>query len=355
MKVYVMPADAYGCGHYRSIWPSDVLKKQGLDVSIIPPSKESGFLARTAKGADGIERLTSLGIPEDADVIVIQRPAHPLQPQMIKMLRQNGIAVVVDMDDDMSTIHPDNTAFHMYRPHSATAFSWRYATESCREASFVTTSTVALQKTYAPHGRGMVIDNFVPAAYLNVPKQPTGSFGWAGTTKSHPNDLQGTRPAVQKLMDMGHMFTVVGDGKGVKNALGLKQEPLATGTVSLKDWVATIAGSMDVGIIPLAPTSFNTAKSRLKGIESFAAKVPWVAAPRAEYRRLVKESGAGLLAETPKEWQTQVHRLMTDDVLRKEQVEAGMEYMRYQTYENQAWRWWEAWDRAYHIERGMPR
>lgn len=113
MKVYVLPADAFGCGHYRLIWPADVLRKQGHDVIIMPPNDKSGFLARIGETDDGDQQLTGIQVPADADVIVLQRPAHPLQPQMIQMMRQNGIAVVVDMDDDMSTIHPDNIAFHM--------------------------------------------------------------------------------------------------------------------------------------------------------------------------------------------------------------------------------------------------
>jgi hypothetical protein len=108
-----------------------------------------------------------------------------------------------------------------------------------------------------------------------------------------------------------------------------------------------------VGIIPLAATAFNTAKSRLKGIEHFAAKVPWVASPRAEYRKLVRESGAGLLADTPKQWYELTKRLLTDDVFRKEQVEAGSHYVQDQTYQAQAWRWAEAWEQALKIQRGI--
>jgi hypothetical protein len=43
-------------------------------------------------------------------------------------------------------------------------------------------------------------------------------------------------------------------------------------------------------------------------------------------------------------------QLMTDDVLRKEQVEAGKEWMKDQTYQAQAWRWMSAWETAWRIE-----
>lgn len=352
MKVYVLPADIYGCGHNRLIWPSDVLRREGKDIVIVPPSKESGFDARTEKMPDGSERLVGVRVPDDMDVLVIQRPAHPLQPQLIDLLRSQKVAVVVDMDDDMSNIHPSNVAFHLYRHHSASPFSWRHASESCKRATMVTTSTSALLKVYARHGRGMVIDNFVPAAYLTYVKMDTGTFGWAGTMKSHPDDPQVMGTAVRNLTDEGYMFSVVGDGKGVKDALRLAVDPPSTGSVPLIEWASRIGDTMDVGLIPLSLTAFNTAKSRLKGIESMAVGAAWVASPRAEYRKLLKESGCGFLADSPKDWYRIVKNLMDDDSLRREQVEAGRQYMQGQTYEANAWRQWEAWTRAYEIERG---
>jgi hypothetical protein len=351
VKVYVLPADSHGCGHYRLVWPSNILQQRGHDVVVMPPNmKGGGFEAKSVRTPQG-EMLTSVRIPEDADAIVIQRPAHPLQPQMINILRQNGVAVIVDMDDDMSTIHPHNSAFTMYRENSSTPFSHKWAIESCKAASLVTCTTPALLKRYAPHGRGVILDNYVPGGYLGLPCPITEAFGWAGTVASHPNDLQIASGGVQRLLENGYRFAGVGDPKGVKSALRLREEPYFTGTVKLIQWAETISATMDVGIIPLAPTSFNTAKSRLKGIEMSAVGVPWVASPRDEYRRLAKESGGGLLADSPKEWFSQVKRLMDDHNLRQDLAAAGREYMKTQTYEANAWRWWEAWERAVQMER----
>jgi hypothetical protein len=344
-----MPTDADTI-EYRMIWPANVLERQGFEVILVPPKKGQGFLAKTTQDANGNEFLTSIQMPDHMDVVVLQRPCHPLQPQMIDILRQNGVAVVIDMDDDMSNIHPDNAAYHMYRPGSGSPFSWKHAMESCKRATLVTASTPALLKIYAKHGRGVVLNNFVPKAYLSFPKEDTGAFGWAGTTKSHPNDLQVTGKMAQRLVDEGHPFRVVGGDKHVKAAFKLNHDPDMTGTVGIAEWAKTIADTIDVGMVPLAATAFNSSKSRLKGIEMMAVGIPWVASPRAEYRTLVKESGCGLLAETPKDWYSQLKRLLRDDVLRKEQAEAGRMYMQDQTYEAQAHQWWDAWTRAYEIQ-----
>lgn len=338
--------------HYRLIWPADVLSKHGVDVRVIPPNGKSGFLAKVEEEPGKDPRLVSVTIPEDADVIVLQRPAHPLQPQMIRMMRSNGVAVVVDMDDDMSAIHPGNQAYETYRHSSQSPFSWKHAMESCREATLVTTSTAALQKVYAKHGRGMVLDNYVPAAYLQFHKPETGRFGWAGNTGSHPDDLQASGDAVRRLMADGHEFRVVGGPSKVKAALRLPSEPTYTGAVGPAAWARTISRELDVGMAPLSTTTFNTSKSRLKPIEMMSVGVPWVGSPRAEYRRVHQASGCGLLADTPREWYRQLKRLITDEVLRKEQAEAGREWMTDQTYEKNSYRWAEAWSRALEIQRG---
>ncbi len=352
MRVVVFPADAGACGHNRIIWPSDVLKTTGMDIHIVPNKGDTGFLIKTEEQDDGSQRIVQLTAP-DCDVVVLQRPSHELQPQLIKILRSSGIAVVVDMDDDMSTVHPGNVAFRNYHTKSRTPFSWRTAFECCKLATLVTTSTVNLQKTYAKHGRGMVLDNFVPAVVLDPSyvEPAEDGFGWAGTMKSHPDDLHPAR-GVQDLVDEGFPLRIVGDGKGVKEALKLKQDPPATGLVELNQWCKTIAATYSVGMVPLAPTVFNTAKSRLKGIEHMAVGVPWVASARAEYRRLHRESGCGFLADTPKEWVSHLRRLLTDEVLRKEQAEMGREFMKDQTYQANAWKWAEAWTRALEIQRG---
>jgi hypothetical protein len=351
VKVYIYPADHYGCGHYRLIWAAEALRLQGMNVVVMPYRKGGNLQAVVHRHPDGRDEVQSLRVPDDADVVVVQRPAYMLQPQMINIMRSNGIAVVVDMDDDMTAIHPGNSAFEMYRTSTTNGFDWKHASTSCRLATYVTTSTAQLQKVYAKHGRGVVIDNYVPEAVLRYEPANVDGFGWAGTIMSHPADLQVMGRTPQRLIDEGFPFRVVGPDKKVKECLRLKEAPTCTGYVDLANWIQTIGQTYSVGLIPLESSSFNSAKSRLKGIENMAAGIPWVASPRGEYRRLHRESGCGFLAETPKEWNTHIKRLLTDDVLRKEQAEQGRQYMEKQTIQANAWRWAEAWETALKIER----
>lgn len=340
-------------GHYRLIWPADVLRRAGHDIVIMPPTKRTGFQARIADMSDGTQKLVSLRVPEDADVVVMQRPGRLLQVQMVEMMRANNIAVVIDMDDDISRLHPNNIAYDTYYRQSHFAgMSWRTTEKVCAEATFVTTSTRRLLRRYAAHGRGVAIDNYVPGAYLTMPHFPTGRFGWAGTTQSHPNDLQVMGDSVRRLVKDGYRFRVVGGKSKVKECLGLDEVPEVTGSVGLESWARTMSQNLDVALCPLASTEFNSAKSRLKPIESMAVGIPWISSPREEYRRLHRESGCGIMADTPKQWVNAVKSLMDNDSLRVEQAEMGRDYMQTQTYEANAWRWWEAWEHALKLQRG---
>src|SRR5687767_14713586 len=104
----VFPADVTGCGQYRLIMSARVLQEQGHDVVIKLPSEREG-LGGLIDEATG--RLLDVTVPDGADVIVLQRLTLNTMAQAVPMIRAKGVAVVVDMDDDLSTIHPKNPAY----------------------------------------------------------------------------------------------------------------------------------------------------------------------------------------------------------------------------------------------------
>jgi glycosyltransferase involved in cell wall biosynthesis len=301
------------------------------------------------------DRIVDVVVPKGADVIVLQRVAHLWHSQVIQRFRDKGVAVVIDMDDDLSSIHHKNQAWMNYHTKSNTPYSWKNAEVACADATLVTVSTPQLMKVYAKHGRGHHLDNYVPERYLQIGVEQDDAFGWPGTTLSHPADLQACGKAVQQLVEHGYKFRVVGPPSKVKDGLRLKEEPEFTGVVSMDAWAARTA-ELKVSIAPLEISSFNSSKSRLKLAEASATGVPWVASPRTEYRRFHRESGgAGLLADNPKNWYKMIKQLMDDEPMRKDLGERGREYMRTQTIEGNSWRWLEAWQRAYNIQNGTDK
>ncbi len=350
MRVYVYPGDVQGCGHYRLIWPAQVLRNLGHDVRLVVPKGRTGSVSLNG-GLDPAGNLVEVYPPQDADVMVFQRVTSTKLAQAVPLLRAQGVAVVVDMDDDLTCVHPANVAWTVMHPRGGQpGHSWHSATRACMDATMVTVSTPALLRTYAPHGRGVVLENAVPEWYLRVPRVDSDVIGWGGSVHSHPEDLQDTGRTLARLTRSGYEFVVVGEGIGVRSALGLDREPRATGLVDIRQWPDALA-QLGVGIAPLANTRFNAAKSWLKPLEYSACGVPWVASPRAEYQRVQRVLKTGLLADGPNAWHRHLRTLATDAGLREEMSQQGRSAAADWTIEGRAWRWLEVWEQALKIQR----
>lgn len=309
-----------------------------------------------------MERNTVKDVLVDGvDVVVLQRVTHAYMAQAVSVLRSKGVAVVVDVDDDLSAIHPSNPAWAMHHPGNegrrmaggqVNRHSWRNLAAACRDATLVTVSTPALLDAYARHGRGVVLPNYLPDHYYGLPRTDSDVVGWPGSYHSHPNDPEAVGGAVARLVDEGAEFVMRGDPAGAGKAFGLARDP-AGGGVPIEEWPRAVA-SLGVGMAPLADTRFNAAKSWLKPLEMCAAGVPWVASPRAEYARL-HALGAGILADRPRTWYRELKRLRESAALRQELSEAGREVAERLRLSQHAWRWQEAWARAYEMQQATPR
>src|SRR3546814_14571764 len=117
--------------------------------------------------------------------------------QAVAVMRAKGIAVVVDVDDDLSSIHPSNPAWAMHHPVNEGRtvqggrqhlHSWRHLAQACRDATLVTVSTPALLDVYARHGRRHVLFNYLPEHYYGLPRQDSDTIGWPGLFHPHPKD-----------------------------------------------------------------------------------------------------------------------------------------------------------------------
>lgn len=382
LRVAVYPADESACGHYRCIFPARFVNEPGVEVLIGDDAPDlsgewSGPWDPARKDPPAWVELRGVHKVPDVDVVVIQRPLSKWRADLVGFLQAAGVAVVVEIDDDFSCIHPDNPAFlpaepawwpaedaREYTGHANLAVTARRRVggkewfrcdvtspsskdniaRACRQADLVTCTTEALASRYAPHGRVAVIPNFIPEAYLTTSgaRCATTRVGWSGSVQTHPGDLD-EAAAVGILLDRnGARFSVIGSGEGVGKAMGCAVE--ATGWVPFDAYPTVMAG-LDVGVCPLRDSAFNRAKSWLKPLEMSALGVAWVASDVPEYRRL-RALGAGVLAANRSQWRKQVGRLIGSEQARTEQVEANRQVAATLTYERNAWRWAQAWTTA---------
>lgn len=357
MRVRVYPADTYGCGHFRLIWASQELQKQGADIELVDPGERQLELRR-----DG-ENIIGVNFGDDRpDVIVLQRVSHRFLAQAVPLIRAQGIAVVIDIDDDLTSIHPSNPAYAALHPRNEYSrrndrgepgrHSWHHLTTACREATLVTCSTPALAARYAAHGRGKVIYNYLPGFYYDVSHEDSDLLGWPAAIASHPDDPSATGGAVARLLSEGVRFHCVGDPAGVAGAFGAPQAKITgIGGVNVYDWPKEVT-KLGVGVAPLADTRFNAAKSWLKPLEMSALGIPWVASPRVEYDRLARR-GAGVTAGRSRVWYRELRRLLDSAELRAEMAGRGREVADGLRLDGHAGEWWDAWAHAHDLQRGL--
>jgi hypothetical protein len=262
MKVLALPADRYGCGHFRIIWSARALAAQGHDVTVVMP--EDRNMPITVGPGEIVEDVE---IDPSVDVVVLQRVTHPILAQAVGVLRRKGVAVVIDVDDDLSTVHPSNPAYTSMHPRNEKLpqrrdqrlHSWRYLAQACRDATLVVTSTPALLDVYASHGRGRVIENRLPEHYFGVEHEDSDVVGWPAALVSHPDDPSATGGALARIVNDGGRFVIAGEATGCGAAFGLMADPAGMGAVDLMDWPKAIA-RLGIGIAPLADTRFNRSK-----------------------------------------------------------------------------------------------
>lgn len=298
-----------------------------------------------------------------ADVVVFQRLTHDWMAQSVAVLRRQGTTVVVDVDDHLSSINPRNPAYESMHPRNylkrgpdgkVHRHSWANLALACRDASLVTVSTPALLSVYAQHGRGHVLPNYLPDTYYGVPHQDSPLLGWPAALASHPDDPTPVGGAVARLVSEGERFMVAGDPVGTGAAFGLMADPPGPGGhIGIEDWPGRVA-EIGVGLAPLADTRFNHCKSWVKPLEMCALGVPWVASPRPEYERLHK-LGAGVLAGNPRAWYRELHSLVHSEARRAELAAAGLEVAAGLRLADHAWRWMDAWQHAYDLEKKISK
>ena len=350
MKVLGLAADDGGCGLYRMRAPAKEAALLGVDIEI-----QDGLDVIAAKDdRTGLVEVTE--IHTDADLIVVQRPLDNAMTSVIKQAKRQGIATIVEIDDDFSTVHKDNVA-HGAMIGEASGHQW--VSEATAIADLVTVSTPQLGK-YARHGRYVVLRNCVPDEIFETPAQKSDIWpriGWTGTVQTHPYDLQETKGRLGKLLaDNGIPFHVVGDGVHVARNLGLSPDTqvYATGWVDLGMYYQYVREFIDIGIVPLELSVFNQAKSALKGLEYAALGIPFVASPTREYE-LLEINGIGKTAKSPGDWAKHIQR-MIDRPAETERIanEARDRIRSEHTYSTNATKWIEAWEKAIDYRKTHP-
>lgn len=341
MRILLSAAEEGGCGLYRIKAPYDALKAQGVDVTYdLAASSITCILDR-----EGNVRSVR---PLEYDVVVFQRPMSRRSYQMIAAIQAQGIAVVVELDDDIWHIDPQNVFHYEWQPSNNRESNYTHLAKAVNHADLVTVSTPELARV-VPNKKVRVLRNMVPEWYLSLEPDSFEKDGlsvvWTGQAETHPLDLNACSDGVVRAVRRaGAVFVGVGSEATGKH-LGFNDgETLFSPWIDLANYPAAVK-SHDVGIAPLRDTVFNRSKSYLKGLEYAALGLAFVGSPLPEYRQLAFE-GVGEIANSRHDWYMKLYRLLTDEPYRAEKVECGLDFARRNTYEANAHLWVEAWEKA---------
>lgn len=394
LRIAVYPADEGGCGHYRMWWPAKAVKDNFSDkVELLLGNDAPQIKVRwnqewkheyenVPPWVQAIDAWTE----EQVDIAVFQRPSGHEMPNALRALRERGITIIVDLDDNFDRIDPRNFAWfasepywhtqeridqyvkkygkvtiskasfneeHFYVPEYEGRYSRRFIHKSLNSATMLTTSTQHIADHYKNSVKTTrVIENHVPEHYLNIKREIENekiNVGWTGTLATHPYDFVPVGSAIkQARQKTDFWWRIIGDGIGITEKTGLMPDDFS-------DWVPLSEYPMyykqlDVVVCPLDDQQFNYSKSWLKPLEAAALGVVPIMSPLPEYVK-IHDKGVGVIAKRPRDWEKHIVRLVNDNDYRNELAEQGKEFASTMTYEGNAHKWLNTWIEAYEMNR----
>lgn len=337
--IYAYPMDQTGCGHYRIMHPLKAMPPEAqAKVQLVAPGENGGIRARFHR-----QEVQEVDIPTDCTAVLVQRPTSEVMAKVLRIIRGQGIEIILEVDDDLEALDPSHPTWTMLRtlPGHDSIFPRLVGTLASR----VVVSTEGLRERFStivqPGVEVLVCRNRIPRAQIKPTWEPEGAhvLGWPGAVITHPGDLDTLGGSIARL---GRDFHIVGDKSDddVTPRLGISDDRITySGKIDFNSWVDALRDKLTVGVVPLKDSRFNRSKSALKALELAAAGVPMVRTTLPEFEQL----GAGLGAEKSKHWFSLTRSLLEDPGLWNDEQERNREIALANTYEEHVDEWLYAW------------
>lgn len=277
-----------------------------------------------------IERL------READVVHMWRLFRAPARRLATALKDAGVAVVFDNDDDMTRVPKGSPAYTEMKAARGQVAKELGAMLRLTETVTTTCSELAGRLRRLGGGDVRVVENYTEAGFLRE-RRPSADgvvIGWVAGME-HRGDLRDLRlrRALQQLLDAHSHVRVVSVGVD----LGLRSDRYEhRAFVPFPELPDTIA-QFDLGLAPIADVSFNRVRSNIKVKEYAAAGVPWLASPIGPYKDLGKEQGGRLVADYA--WAETLAEIAADDAARARLAERSAAWGRTQTVTHNAQAW----------------
>jgi len=247
------------------------------------------------------------------------------------MARKYGRKMVMDFDDDLWSILPDNTAYQVYKKGSEGV---KVITAIANEVDYVTCTNFYLKNaiahhTFKRHEFIEIFPNYIDfdlykyrPRFKDTNQIQLVHFG----SSSHFNSLQSEEfnRGIDKILKEypNVVFKTVGAFIPKYKLRWGARYAHAFGDTDVYKWIKgrfpDVMRETDILVAPLTDNVYNRCKSSIKFIEASSAKKPGVWQDIRQYREVVEGGKNGLLARTAQDWYEAIKKLIDDKELRRE-------------------------------------
>jgi hypothetical protein len=275
LKVLGLVADTSACGYYRVINPLHSLKMHGADVTYSSFHSFDAFMRH--------------------DIIVAPRQHSPEVYEALRQAAWEGKLIIYEIDDDLNSVLPTSPAYNVYHPGSRELNMLPKIMHYCHG---ITTTTPEIARWYYQNNQNVaIVENFIDPGFrdwgMDVQYDLLGNpvvtlkdiqkpAEWedkivimysGGST--HGEDMQQIGaplkkiltkyPNVQLALNLGLNYV-----EELVQKFNLPYDQITyVPARHFLDHPTALHGA-DIGLAPLIPCQFNTAKSQLKFLEMSA-------------------------------------------------------------------------------------
>jgi glycosyltransferase involved in cell wall biosynthesis len=295
MHVLALATDGTGGAAYRALLPMQALDERGHRAEYVEWDER--------EAAPPFEQL------RQADVVHMWRLFRAPARRLATALKEAGVAVVFDNDDDMTRVPKGSPAYSEMK--AARAQVAQELGAMLRLADLVTTTCGELAGRLRRLGGGevRVVENYVEPGFLRKRSTaPEGVVvGWVAGAE-HRGDLKELRlrRALEQLLETQPHVSLVSVGVDV----GVRSDRYTHQRFVPFPELPNVISQFDLALAPIADVSFNRVRSNVKVKEYAACGVPWLASPIGPYKELGEEQGGRLVPDHG--WEKALTDLTTD-------------------------------------------
>ncbi|HXE46559.1 MAG TPA: hypothetical protein VN635_15355 [Conexibacter sp.] len=325
-------------GRYRAILPLQELARRGHTVMW--------------PGHASYRALQNGSAPSGWDAFHVQQLHDEQALAVMRRLRDAGIAVVWDTDDDISAITRGSEAWHRHGGRRKIRRSFERAVAAARTAHLVTTTNEHLAQVYREQGAEHVVavENYLgPEDLVHPRKRHQGVVIGMTCAGEHEPDVKRLRLAatLEQVLERHDGVRVIAIGVDLR--LRSKHRYEYVWGCEIEELIP-LEAEFDIGLAPLCDTRFNRARSNVKLKEYGAAGAMWLASPVGPYAGMGEAQGGLLVGEDA--WGPALEALLQDPDRRRALAARARRWAEGQTIRAGAARWQAAFRDAVLRARG---